>query len=273
MLLTAFFSTEAHPGRPVISRFGPSYRALKRVLACAAVVLMSGGAAGAADLVAYTENLPPLNYEEDGTVKGFATELLRSVLAQAGLEADFEVLPWSRAYRMALARPDAILYSLVRTEERETLFRWIGPISKRRIFLFRRKERLDVRLKDLNDAHRYRIGVVREMAATQDLIRQGFSLDAELDNTSSDESNVRKLFANRVDLILALDWSAYYQARQLGHAPEDLVPVLLVDDRHSYYFGLSRDSSPALAGRIDEAFQKLRAAGELDRLRKKYLPQ
>lgn len=243
-----------------------------RALGAALPVLCYANGNGA-ELSALTENLPPLNYQEDGEFKGYATELLRSMLTQAKLSASFQQLPWTRAYRTAKTTPNTILYSTVRTEERESLFYWIGPFSKRCIYLFRRKERNDIRLNTLDDARKYRIGVVRGMAATTMLMKSGFSVQTELDVTQSEESNIRKLFAGRVDLILALDWSAYYQAAQIGRAPDELVPVLLVDGSHSYYFALNKKSDPAVVSALAGAFEKLRRAGELEQLKKKYLPR
>ncbi|MFD2271054.1 substrate-binding periplasmic protein [Undibacterium arcticum] len=154
--------------------------------------------------------LPPLNYEEQGVVTGYSTELLQAVLQTAGLSAPISILPWARAYQTAQTQPNTIIYSIVRTAEREPLFDWIGPISKRQIFLFKLRARKDVEVSTLSDARKYRIGAVREMAATQQLIKQGFNPEESLDLAPTDESNVKKLFLNRVDLIVALDWSAYF---------------------------------------------------------------
>lgn len=246
---------------------GRLMRAIGALLLC--------GAAHAAPirLVALTEDLPPLNYVEAGVVKGYSTELLQAMAEEAKFDLSISVLPWPRAYRMALAQPDTLLYSLVRTEERELLFSWIGPISARKIYLFRLKRRQDVRVRTLADAHRYRIGAVYEMAATQGLLKRGFGFRKELDGAQNDDHNVKKLFAGRVDLILALDWSAYHYAKENGHKAEDIVPVLLVDDSHAYYIGLSKNSDPEIAARLDAALERLRAAGLPEKLKRKYLGQ
>lgn len=242
-----------------------------RHLACTLGALLLSGVACSTQLVALTEDLPPLNYKEDGIVTGYSTELLKAMASESGHELSVTMLPWPRAYRTTLAHRNIILYSLVRTEEREPLFAWIGPISPRKIFLFRLRQRKDVHVATLADARKYRIGAVYEMAATKALVRRGFSFQAELDGAPNDESNVRKLFAGRVDLILALDWSAYFYAKKYGHKPADLVPEILVDDSHAYYFGMRKDSDPAIVGRLTDALEKARADGLTDRLRKKYM--
>ncbi|HJV79817.1 substrate-binding periplasmic protein [Noviherbaspirillum sp.] len=242
-----------------------------RHLACALGALLLSGAACAAELVALTEDLPPLNYKEGGVVTGYSTELLKAMARESGFDLSVTMLPWPRAYRTTLARPDTILYSLVKTEERDPLFAWIGPISPRKIFLFRLKQRKDVHVATLADARKYRIGAVYEMAATTTLMRHGFSFRKELDGAQNDESNIKKLFAGRVDLILALDWSAYYYAKKYGRKPAELVPEILVDDSHAYYFGMRKDSDPAIVRRLSDALEKVRADGLTEKLRKKYM--
>jgi polar amino acid transport system substrate-binding protein len=215
--------------------------------------------------------LAPLNYEEQGVVTGYSTELLQAVLQTAGLSAPISMMPWARAYQTAQTQPNTIIYSIVRTAERESLFDWIGPISKRQIFLFKLRARKDVEVNTLADARNYRIGAVREMAATQQLIKQGFKPDENLDLAPTDESNVKKLFLNRVDLIAALDWSAYFLAKQNGHSATELEPVMLLDNSHAYYFALNKQSDATLTDKLNQAFEKVRASGQMDKLRSKYV--
>ena len=47
-------------------------------------------------------------------------------------------VPWARGYRMATTQPDVGLFVTVRTPERETLFRWVGPIISTSTTLYAR---------------------------------------------------------------------------------------------------------------------------------------
>lgn len=75
------------------------------------------------DLLVVTENLPPYNYKEGIAVKGVATEVVQALLKEVGLQADIHVLSWVRAYLKALEQPNVLIFSLVRTPEREEHFR------------------------------------------------------------------------------------------------------------------------------------------------------
>lgn len=223
------------------------------------------------ELSVVTETLPPLNYEEDGTVTGFATDLLREILAEANLDATITLFPWTRAYQLATTRPNTIIYSTARTPEREHMFFWIGPISARQIYLYKLRTRKDIHVTSLSDAARYRLGMVRDMASNQIILNSGLFSTKLIDLAPSQESNMRKLLVQRVDLIVSLDWSAAFVSKSLGHSPSELEQLLLVDSVHPLYFAMNIDSDPALVQRLTKAFDKVKAKGSMDRLKHKYL--
>lgn len=224
-----------------------------------------------AGLSAVTESLPPLNYESGGVVTGYATELLQAVLQTAGLKAPVALLPWARAYQGALTQANTLIYSITRTPEREALFEWIGPISPRQIFLYKLRARKDVQIRSLADAGTYRIGLVREMASSKEFVRSSGVPAGQLDYAPTAESNTRKLLMGRVDLIVAQDWGTAFQLRALGRAPDELEAVLLLDDAHSYYFALNKQSDPALIAQLRQALEKVQQSGQMEYLKNKYL--
>src|SRR3990167_3135467 len=210
-------------------------------------------------LQALTESLPPLNYEHEGKITGFASELLDLMAAEAGIPLQKQLLPWVRAYDRATKPGDTVLYSLVRTPERESLFRWVGPIGPRRILFYKWADRSDIQLKSLDDARAYRIGTTLESAATKNLIKQGFvpmPMDGAvsgLEQGVNDEQNMRKFIAKRFDLLVSLDWAAAYNAKNVGIDPADLVPALVLDDSLNYWYGLNLSVDPSVAKRLNAA--------------------
>ena len=59
-----------------------------------------GVSAAPPSLQAYTENLPPLNYEQGGQPRGFSVELLKLMAAEAGLDLRVAVNLPARALLM-----------------------------------------------------------------------------------------------------------------------------------------------------------------------------
>ena len=101
-------------------------------------------------------NIPPFNYKENGVVKGLSVDVVRAAFKEADLYIDrIDVLPWARGYRYALEKKNVFLFGILRTENREHLFRWMGTIAPATISFFRLKERGDIRIKTLEDAKKY----------------------------------------------------------------------------------------------------------------------
>lgn len=243
------------------------------VLLASLVGLAPASQLAAVELNALTEPLPPLNYEQNGKIVGFSSELLDMLAKDCGLTLHKNILPWARAYQMAQQQKNTILYSLVRTPERESLFQWVGPISKRRIYLYKSSRRTDISLAYIEDAKRFQIGAVQESAAVKTLLKRGFQVGKELDLAIDDDKNMRKFKAGRFDLLLSLDWAAMYNAKQNNMNVDELEPAILVDDSSEYWFGISLETSPQIVAQLNGALLQAKKDGRLTALTRRYLPE
>ncbi|AZN35571.1 substrate-binding periplasmic protein [Iodobacter ciconiae] len=239
----------------------------KKIYCVFFILSLSFHSFAAEQLNALTEYLPPLNFEKNGKVTGFSTELLDLIALDAKVTLKKEMLPWPRAYSRAQKESNTLIYSIARTPERESQFQWLGPISSRRIMLYKLATRKDILIKNLDDARAYRIGVVREAESTRNLIRLGFD---KLDLATDDENNMRKFKHGRFDLLLALNWSAAFNAEKLG-LKDEIVPAQLVTEQTNYWFGISLQTDPALVLKMNQALHKIRKDGRLEKLKQKYI--
>ena len=262
----------------------PPLKARVKLLSLLAVasawLALCGPVAAAPDIEALTEALAPLNYEVDGQVVGFSSELLDMMAKESRLTVKKQVLPWIRAYDMAGRQSNTLIYSLVRTPEREALFHWVGPILPRRLLLYKHRDRTDINLKTLDDARAYRIGVTLDSAAARSLLQQGFPRTGSqqpqgpgLDFGQNDQTNLKKFVAKRFDLIVLLDWAAVYNAKSEGMEPDELQPALVLDDTMSYWYGVSLPTSPDVARKLNAALLKIKGDGRYQQLKQKYLPR
>lgn len=227
----------------------------------------------ATDMTAYTEELPPLNYQDGGQVSGFATELLQAVMQQAGYSVDIQLMPWARAYRLVMEGPDRIIYSITRTPQREPLFHWVGPISPRQIKLYRLNSRSDIQINSETDLSRYKLGAMFESAAAQKLAGLGLAPDQGLDLGASDAVTLKKLLQGQTELVAMLDWAMAWQLKQQGIEPRRVRPVWLLDGGHQYWFALSRATPVFKVRQLQAALNQVSADGRLQKLRQKYLSE
>lgn len=255
---------QKNPSRPIMR----TIRTL--LLSC---LLPLGTPALAADISAYTEELPPLNFQDGAQVGGFATELLQMVMQQAGYSVDIQLQPWARAYRTVMEGQDRLIYSITRTPEREPLFHWVGPISPRQIKLYRLTSRNDIQIHTEADLMRYKLGAMFESAAAKKLAGLGMQPERGLDLGASDEVTLKKLMLGRTDMVAMLDWAMAWQLKQQNIDPRRVRPVWLLDGGSQYWFALNRDTALYKVKRLQSALNQISTDGRMQKLRQKYLSE
>lgn len=109
------------------------------------VILAPGICAQARELTVVTEVWEPYNFEQKGKVVGISTEIVAATIDAAELEiapGGIRILPWPRAYKMALSTPNTLIYTILRTQARESDFYWIGPLfPSDQFYLFGRRRK------------------------------------------------------------------------------------------------------------------------------------
>jgi len=154
-----------------------------------------------------TENFPPYNYvDKQGRLTGYATEILYKLLAQTAIDYEISVLPWKRAYRYATQNRNHLIYSISRTPQRESMFEWIGPVSKPvEVWFYKLKgnDKINLdQLSSLQDVRNYHIGVMSASSYFSYLQYHNFP---NLHHVGSYEQQLSMLKKQRVDLIFMAD--------------------------------------------------------------------
>lgn len=236
------------------------------VSACISLVLGNVTAVLAQDFKIMTEEYPPFNYTENGKLTGLATEVVIAVAKKVGNPADIEVLPWARAYGIIQKQDGLILFSMTRTEAREDLFKWVGPVASNK-WVFFAKKGSNISVASLDDAKKVgKIGTYKDDAAETFLKEQGFT---NLDSVIDDEQNVPKLMAGRINLWVVGELQGIYKAKAKGVA-DQLEKVLDVKDTQ-LYIAFSKSTPDEVIAKWQAAMDELKADGSYDALVKKYM--
>lgn len=184
----------------------------------------------------FTEELPPFNFERDGKVYGISTDILLELLRMAGTPVareNIQLIPWPRAYNTVLTTPGTILFSAARTEEREPLFQWVGPIHKITIGLIAKKES-NILIHSIEDLRKYKIGTIRKGAPEQLVIKAGINEDS-LDRISDPVANVKKLQSGRIDMFAFNVPTTRYLMATNGIDPDQYEVVWVLKEAEIYY--------------------------------------
>ena len=220
------------------------------------------------DLTIVTEDFPPLNYTQEGELTGSSTAVVREILRRHGQKYPIQVLPWARAYRLLMTEPNVMLYSIVRTEQRESLFHWVGPLNEFRLGFYARKG-ARIRIESIEDAKKVgAIATYKDDFREQMLKSMGFE---NLDSANTPESGLQKLMAGRVDLWFSGNLGAPKMAAELCIDTGEIEEVFPVK-RQFTYLAFSKSTPAAVVQQWQTTLDKMKADGTFWWLCSKWLP-
>lgn len=215
----------------------------------------------AESLSVVTENWPPFNYlDADGQVDGEVTANVKEILQLAKLEYSIQLYPWTRSYRLALQKPNVLIYSIFKTEKRTPLFHWFCPVIQSdaaRIYLYKLKSN-QTQIDSLDDAKSLHIGVMRDDNSYQYLLDNGFVEGENLDVATDEYANLRKLLVGRIDLVAQSNQAMEYRLDKLNADANRVTPVLELhpEDWGRQCMALSLKSDPELLSTLRTAFRQ-----------------
>jgi ABC-type amino acid transport substrate-binding protein len=214
-----------------------------------------------------TEEFPPFNYAgPDGKATGLATDMVNGILTRLNQKAEIEILPWSEGYSHAVAGPKIALYSTVRTDEREHLFKWVGPIASYDYTLYAKNGSV-LTINSLDAVRKAgTIGVVKDDARHQFLLQNRFENILTCD---TDAGCLRNLTSGKTDLWLGSSVSLAAVAQKEGIDTSSFKGVYSVRTV-PLYIAFSNDTSDSMITGWQDALDAMKRDGTLDTIQRKY---
>ena len=218
------------------------------------------------ELTILTENLPPLNYVENGVLVGPSVETVREIQRRVGSDEPIQVYPWARAYKMSVEQENVVLFGMTHTEARHDQFKWIGPLATKRDILVARKSS-GIKIDSLEDAKKVKsIGTLRDDTRERLLESLGFT---NLEPVSDEQLNAKKLVLGRIDLwtykipglrtVCELAGVDYNEVEEVYHLREITLDI-----------AFSKKTSDSIVERWRKAFNEMLADGTIMRIQKKW---
>lgn len=205
----------------------------------------------------YTEQSPPYNFLENGKVKGFSTNLVEELFIKNGhqfSDNSIQLLPWALGYNKVLNDEHSMIYSIVRSPEREALFQWVGPIGKMTLGVIAKKS---THLKVTTPAvlHRYKIATIPDTASEKALLELGFRLE-NLERFSNRTSQLKKLKENRIDAIAFSVEGAFSLLKEMGCDVSEYEVVYVLKEC-DLYVAFHKDTNPQTIAFMNETLKTL----------------
>ncbi|MCX6769847.1 MAG: transporter substrate-binding domain-containing protein [Candidatus Micrarchaeota archaeon] len=204
-----------------------------------------------------TENFPPFNFKENNVVEGRSSKIVRLILFNMGQSADIEIINWPEAYQIALTTPNVAIYSAARSPQRESSFKWVGPIGTYDKTLYK-KNGSSVKLTTLEDAKKAKsICVVQYDDRQQMLSGLGF---ANLMLKENDSACLEALSLGETDLWFGSTDTMPYVAAGAGVSQSAAVPALHVESSE-IYIAFSKSTPDATVQKWQAALDEMKLDG------------
>lgn len=191
--------TAGLPRQPDTNRCQRVRRWLAVLLAVPVLLFAAPGAAAEGTVRLSTGDWPPY-FDSTADDQGLLAHIIREAFQRADIEVKYTFLPWSRA--LAVARQGSVDGSAAWscTDDRARAFHFSDPLLPLHYVFFHRKD-LNFHWQALEDLRGLTVGVTQDYAYGPQLATaQALGL-VRTDTTASDESNLRKLLAGRIDLF------------------------------------------------------------------------
>ena len=198
-----------------------------------AMIAAAPTAAVAQTINLLTEDAYPFQYLEDKKMSGMAVEVVTEAFKRAGVSHKDEMLSWKDAYDRAQVYPNTCIYSTARTENRENVFKWIGPIVENKWAAFARKG-FKGSLSRPEDFADYRVGVLQGDAKERYLkdLRVTFRVPEADDARNPSKLTLNRTEPDKIDLWITGYYSGAHIAAKAG--VKDVVPVWVFQSSENY---------------------------------------
>lgn len=222
---------------------------------CAVLLCSSVAAEERLNLLA--EDNFPNNYLDKSELKGLSVDLLKETFKRAEVPYTVAVLPWARAYDTALKEPGNCVFSTAHTPERDSQFKWIGPLSTIEMIVVASRTR-PIEISNDEDLRRYTIGTYLGDYRESVLKAMGMHIESVREDTL----NAEKLRRGRIDL-----WAI--DSARLPGLKGEFVPT------YTFYkvdlaLACNAATDTGLVDRLRLGLDSLRQDGSYDRNRSAY---
>ena len=235
------------------------------VLSMGLFILLPSAMAGNFKIL--TENYAPFNYTEKGKLTGLSSEVMQEILKRVDHPDNIKVMPWSDAYNLITNTQGYVLFSMSRTDERENLFKWVGPIATDQ-WVFYAKKGSGLTIGSLDDARKVaKIGTCKDNASEQFLKKQGFT---NIVSVADDSENAKKLSAGEIDLWIVGNLQGVYKAKTAGIDPSGLESIFEIKDSQ-LYIAFSKATDDSEIAKWQKALDTLKAEGLYKKILSKYM--
>lgn len=213
-------------------------------------------------LTIYTEEFPPYNFEKNGQVTGINATITRLICEEANIECEFQLYPWNRAFASALKNPMSGLISTSRHPERESKFKWVGPLesSTDRACFYKLRRRIDIpMLLNKESIKQYTFPVLRNDVYHSVFSGWGLNEKDHFVLYSNKHEGIKQFANGRLDLMIASPVTLDILLQEANLTIDKVYPVMNVADESfkGNYLALNLKVSDDVINRLQDSLNNV----------------
>jgi polar amino acid transport system substrate-binding protein len=189
-------------------------------------------------------------------------------MGQSHYAVNSQLTIWSNGYQLALINPNFCLFTMDRTDIRENLFQWVGPIGTNTTWFYT-KNGSDITITSIEDAKNLpSICTVNSWFSTQYLQKLGFS---NLVTDSYPDFLTEKLINGEVSAFVCSDVTFPDILKQAGYESHNVIPAISLMSS-DFYIGFSNSTSKTIVDQWQSTFNAIKLDGTYNAIHQKWFP-
>lgn len=222
----------------------------------------------AQNLTIYTEDWPPVSYQNGAKIEGMGVDVVDALQAKIGSAFPVLMVPWARGYKALLEEPNVMLFSVGRSAEREKLMTLLGPIAVSSTSLYTRKGHTAQLLAMGDGIFKLPVGAYRGSIFADTAKKKGF---INIDLAATPKITATMLFAKRFDMWVEGSLAVPSIVKETGHSVDEVEKVMVLDSLE-LYLAFSISTQPSIVKAWEEALRALKKDGGFQKIHQKWFP-
>ncbi|WP_428523874.1 substrate-binding periplasmic protein [Roseibium sp.] len=222
-------------------------------------------------LIAGASDYRPYQKVEGNDVSGMDFEVIAVVLDKLGCALETQALPWARHLKGLEDGNVDIASPVSKTAEREAFAHFSSPYvdAQEVLFVPAGKEGEYSSLADFFEKGG-KLGTIREYAYGGDFNDLKDKHAGQIDETDSQESNLKKLAAGRIDATLGEVFVVSEDIKRLGLGDKVAASNVVISSDASYIMFSKKSVSEDFVTAFSDQMQAMKDSGEFDMITAKY---
>jgi polar amino acid transport system substrate-binding protein len=174
---------------------------------------------------------------------------------------------------MAEEIPNSGLISTAKTQERESRFKWVGPIASGQNCIYKLSARVDIQIEGASSLTQYTIAAIRDNSHSRMLEALGFKAGNNLVWFTMKYGELKPFASGRVDLIVGSALTIESQINYTNLTLSDIAPVFAIDKalHNGNYLAVNINTSDAIVNSLQKSLERLRINKEFETIENKFV--